>query len=159
MEETPERRSARLAAIVRYIPTFADPAVPVGMWHQPESKPGCIEAAWFAMDETAARFVADCYDHGWVVAESDWAGWAQTERAKALRDDPAVLASATEQELAQLLTVVIRQDRFCEGSVAGAFESGMILGVLRRLEQLTLTSWSNPVVFSNIIKRFRVLVN
>jgi hypothetical protein len=53
-----------------------------------------------------------------------------------LRDDPAVLASATEHELAQLLTVVIRQDRFCEGSLASALENGLILGILQRADQL-----------------------
>jgi hypothetical protein len=68
--------------------------------------------------------------------EVDWAAWAQTSRARALRDDPAVLASATEHELAQLLTLVIRQDRFCEGSLARVFESELILGVLLRAQQL-----------------------
>ncbi len=67
---------------------------------------------------------------------SDWAAWARTARARALRDDPAVLASATEHELAQLLTVVIRQDRFCEGSLASALENGLILGILQRADQL-----------------------
>jgi hypothetical protein len=136
MEEMAERRSARLAAITQYNAAFCDPATSVGAWHQSEAEPGCVAAAWFSLSGTAERFVGDCYEHGWVLAGFDWPAWAQTERARVLRDDPMVLASATEQDLAQLLTVVVRQDRFCEGSLARAFESGLILGILQRADQL-----------------------
>ena len=53
-----------------------------------------------------------------------------------LRNDPAMVASATEHELAQLLTVVIRQSRFVEEVMAAAFASGLILGIIRRAVQL-----------------------
>ncbi|WP_419827304.1 DUF6508 domain-containing protein [Sphingomonas sp.] len=45
----------------------------------------------------------------------DWAAWAQTEVARRLRDQPGALASASEHQLAQLLTVAIRH-RFVEGA-------------------------------------------
>jgi hypothetical protein len=31
-----------------------------------------------------------------------------------------------------LLTAIIRQDRFCEGALLSAFDSGLILGIVRR---------------------------
>ena len=119
------------------MPTFADPAVPVGEWHQPAAEPGTFSAAVFSPNADAERFVADCYAHDWVLGGFDWVAWAQTEEAQTLRDDPAVLAKAETHQLAQLLTVVIRQDRFVEGALAAAFKSGLILGVLERAEQLT----------------------
>ncbi len=69
-------------------------------------------------------------------AASTGGGWAQTEEAQALRVDPTALAKASDHQLVKLLTVVIRQDRFVEGALAAAFETGLILGILRRVEQL-----------------------
>jgi hypothetical protein len=138
MAHVDDERRTRLRAISRYRPAFEDPAAPVGKWFQPEALAGCISPAWFALNETAEQFVAECYAHGWVLAGFDWASWAQTQRAQALRDEPAALASATEHELAQLLTVVIRQSRFVEGALATAFASGLILHVLNRAEQIAL---------------------
>lgn len=135
MAQDDEHRRTRLRAISQYRAGFEDPAASVGAWIEPDAPSGGISPAWFAMSELADQFVADCYEHGWVLTGFDWASWAQTERAQALRDDPAALASATEHELAQLLTVVIRQSRFVEGALAGAFGSGLILRILGRAEQ------------------------
>jgi hypothetical protein len=136
MEQDDDHRRTRIHAISRYRAAFEDPRASVGEWMQPEAPPEVISSAWFALNETAERFVADCYAQDWVLTGFDWASWAQTGKARALRDDPVVLASATEHELAQLLTVVIRQSRFVEGALAAAFASGLILGILRRAEQL-----------------------
>ena len=42
------------------------------------------------------------------------------------------LASATPDQLAKLIAVVVRQERFCEGTLAAAFEEGLVLGIVRR---------------------------
>lgn len=131
-----EAQRERLAALVRHIPAFSDPTAPVGEWHQPEAEPGTFSAASFMPNADAERFVADCYAHGWVLGGFDWGAWARAEEAQGLRDDPIVLAKASEHQLAQLLTVAIRQSRFVEGALAAAFESGLILGILRRAEGL-----------------------
>ena len=57
------------------------------------------------------------------MRDFDLATWKQTHEAKSLRDDAEVLARATPEQLARLLTICIRQDRFCEGTLEGAFES------------------------------------
>jgi hypothetical protein len=137
MAHDEDRHRTRLRAISQYRAAFEGSAASVGEWIHPEAPPGVISPAWFALNETAEQFVGECYAHGWVLAGFDWASWAQTERAQALRDDPAMLASATDHELAQLLTVVIRQSRFVEGALAAAFASGLILRILRRVEQLS----------------------
>ena len=51
-------------------------------------------------------------------------------------DDREALERATVPELARLLTVVIRSEKFGEGAVADAIESGLVTAVLRRIEQL-----------------------
>jgi hypothetical protein len=42
------------------------------------------------------------------------------------------VAGATQEELAKLLTAIIRSDRFVEGSLEGAFESGLLAAICRR---------------------------
>lgn len=138
MMETLERQRARFAALIQYIPAFADPAAPVGEWYQPDAEPGTFAAASFVPNAAAERFVADCYAHGWVLDGFDWAAWARTVKAQRLRDDPSELARANDHQLAQLLTVAIRQDRFVEGALAAAFASGLIIGILRRAQQLAI---------------------
>jgi hypothetical protein len=60
----------------------------------------------------------------------------ETREAKRLRDEPAALAAATADQLASLLTVLIRHDRFVEGELAGAYRSGLLTGILRRAAAL-----------------------
>ena len=48
-----------------------------------------------------------------------------------MRQDPEVLAAALDQ-LAKLITVLVRQERFAEVSLMGAFGGGLVLGIVRR---------------------------
>lgn len=83
-------------------------------------------------DTDTKQFVADCYAHDWVLRAFDCGAWAQTPEAQVLRDDPTVLAYASEHQLAQLLTAVMRQDLCVGGALAAAVKSCLILRVLRR---------------------------
>ena len=76
------------------------------------------------------------YDGEWVLRDFSWPEWKDTEEAIALYRDPDVLAQATRRQLAQLLTVFIRQDRFVEGGLLGDFRSGHILAIVRRAAKL-----------------------
>jgi hypothetical protein len=53
-----------------------------------------------------------------------------------LRDDPNALKNATPEQLAKLLTVLIRQERFCDGVLNSAFKSGLLTGILERVAVL-----------------------
>jgi Family of unknown function (DUF6508) len=66
----------------------------------------------------------------------DWPQWKGTAEAKQLRDDPDVLARATPEQLAKLLTVCIRQDRFSEGTLQAAFETGLLTRILQRAKAI-----------------------
>jgi len=46
------------------------------------------------------------------------------------------VAAATPEQLAMLLTAIVRSDRFVEGSIAGAFESGLLVAICRRAATL-----------------------
>ena len=130
--------SKSLRALAKFLPTLENPdfkagemaglgeQVAPGVWSMPYADYGAV----------ASKFMDAAYKHGWVMMEFDWPEWSQTEEARALRDDDTELAAATSEQLWRLLTVVIRQERFVEGAVLSAFESGLILGIVRRAAAL-----------------------
>jgi hypothetical protein len=63
----------------------------------------------------------------------DWPAWKE---ARALYDDPALLAQADLLTLRKLFTTHIRTDRFTEGHLAHVIENGHITAMLRRLRTL-----------------------
>lgn len=62
----------------------------------------------------------------------DWMNWREGEQ---LVDDPVLLRRANLQTLRKLLTAHVRADRFSEGHLAGTFESGHILMILKRMAE------------------------
>ena len=88
------------------------------------------------LSEAAEQFVETAYAGGWVISDFDWPSWQGTPEALDLSDDPEVLKQATPVQLAKLLTVLIRQERFVNGALASAYDSGFLTAVLRRAEEL-----------------------
>ncbi len=103
------------------------------------NKSGGFTFPYVNYSELADEFIKSTYDHGWVLRDFDWGEWMHTNEAKSLRDDEAALARATPEQLARLLTVVIRQGRFVEGARLSAFESGLILRIVRRAAAILQT--------------------
>ena len=107
--------AAQLRALADFLPKFDAPGFEFGHWAGGDNTPsGAITFPSFLLSGTAAAFVQAAYDKGWV-RDFDWSKWKDTPEARQLRDDPAVLASATPEQLQCLLTVIIRQERYVEG--------------------------------------------
>ena len=90
----------------------------------------------YSFSKEAERFIKICRECGWVLRDFDWGTWKDTSEAMELRDNPEVMARATPDQIAKLLTVLIRLERFCSGSLANAFKSGLLLAILRRVAAL-----------------------
>ena len=106
------------------------------------------------IDEVCARFAIGCEElvaqldrASMVGAESgeygdmpievfDWSAWLQTDEARGFLADHQRIADATPDQLIKLCTSLKRGDRFSEGTLAYAFESGLLLAIVRRAEVL-----------------------
>ena len=64
----------------------------------------------------------------------DWTNWQ--DEASRYFEDPDLLMSANITTIKKLLTIIIRKERFCSGFLVDATKSGVILGILKRLEAL-----------------------
>jgi hypothetical protein len=82
----------------------------------------CNSAPWFAQSELGEQLVDMLYRSGWVLEGFDWALWAETKQGKALLSDPAAIAVADSEQLAKLLTALVRGNRLSEGTLAKAFD-------------------------------------
>ena len=123
----------RLRALADYLPRLESPGFEFGHWHETEEKePGVTTLGYFEDGSVSSALVKAAYETGWVLPTFDWGEWQGSLEAGQLRDDSAALERATPDQLARLLTVLIRQDRFVEGALNDAFESGLLTGILRR---------------------------
>jgi hypothetical protein len=82
------------------------------------------------------EFVRVAYDDGWILAPFDWATWKGTPEAAQLRDSSTAIDRATVVQLARIMTTLIRQDRYAEGTLRSAWETGLLHRVLNRIAHL-----------------------
>jgi hypothetical protein len=136
--DDPERSlRERLERLGAFLPLFHAPGFSPGRSTGfEEADPGHFTMPSWEDSSEVHAFQALVYEDGWVRGDFGWPTWKESEEARALRDDPATLAAATPDQLAKLLTVVIRQDRFVEGTLASAFESGLLLAIVERAAAL-----------------------
>lgn len=122
----------RLRILADVLPALEAPDADFGHWELPPPQDGVHSLGWFEFGPTAEAWRTAVANGEWVVAGFDWPAWLEGDEGRALRDDPSAVANATPDQLARLLTAIVRSDRFTEGSIAGAFESGLLARISRR---------------------------
>ena len=111
----------RLDGLASLRPAFEASDAGFGDWKGGgEVEPGIFTLPWFSPSELTSRLVDVAYRDDWVRPDFDWMAWEETPEAVRLRDDRGALEQATVLDLARLLTVVVRSERFGEGAIAEA---------------------------------------
>lgn len=144
----------RLQGIAAFLPRFQVPGFEFGHWENGEQGEGTFTFGYMSYSDAANEFESVTYRLGWIRTGFDWGAWQETQEAKALRDDPLVLAKATPEQLANLLTICVRGERFCEGALRDTFESGLLTRILERAAVLAAEietgadpgNWSWPTI-------------
>jgi Family of unknown function (DUF6508) len=90
----------------------------------------------YSFSSEADEFIRTCYDCGWIRTDFDWITWINTPEAIKLRNSPDAVEQATPDQIAKLLTALVRQERFSDGTLASAFNSGLLRAILRRAAAL-----------------------
>jgi hypothetical protein len=137
---------AALEVLADFAPVFADPDCRFATWSDAGTvvDPESIRLSYVELTDVAARFLQTCAEQGWVRPDIDWRAWRGTPDARRLHDDPAALAAATSDDLAHLLTALVRGDRFDEGELLDAFESGLLLRIAERAARLAAEGRATP---------------
>jgi hypothetical protein len=132
--------SERLRLLADVLPFLEAPDADFGHWELPPPRDGVESLGWFEFGPAAEAWRAAVAAGSWVVAGFDWRTWLADSEGRALHDDPNAVKTATPDQLARLLTAIVRSDRFVEGSIAGAFESGLLAAISRRAAALLAAS-------------------
>lgn len=67
-----------------------------------------------------------------------WTGESERLRYMHLRSEPGAIEAAGIDEIALILTTLIRGDRFNEGMLASAFEDGTLHRILARVSDFAI---------------------
>lgn len=128
---------ARLEALAAFLPLFDSADFVFGHWEHPPPEPdGTLRFPYFVLSPAAEVFFAEVGRGGWVIMGFDWMTWIGTEEGSALRAGSDALATATPLQLARLLTALVRGERFGEGTLAAAYERGLLRRIVGRAAAL-----------------------
>jgi ADP-ribosyl-[dinitrogen reductase] hydrolase len=125
----------RLAALAEFRPVFEREDFVFAEHTATVAGGSVITMGFYSLTGEGQRLYKAAYDYGWV-RNLDYHAWSKTERGERLLRDLTWVTEASEDDLACLLTVCIRADRFCEGYLAGAYESGLIRRIVQRADEL-----------------------
>ena len=90
-----------------------------------------FEAPWFSAGEAL-------YDHNIVDPDSGYMEESAAEFVRRLEEDPMRIAGSDLATVRCVLTRVVRADRFVEGTIARASETGVAQAATKRLRELAL---------------------
>ena len=105
----------RLHALADLVPILEDPDADFGHWDTAPATDGVEHLPWYTFGPAGDAFRAALGRGGWVINGFDWRTWLEGDEGRTLRDGPDAMADATPEQLARLLTAIVRSDRFVEG--------------------------------------------
>ena len=98
---------------------------------------GIIHMNPYVEHEIVEEFRQACYAIP-IIIGFNWSAW--DEGRKIVSDEHFDYDIIDIPTKCKIITAIVRNDRFCSGSLVGAFETGMILKVLKSIQkQLTFT--------------------
>ncbi|MEW5825915.1 MAG: DUF6508 domain-containing protein [Candidatus Bipolaricaulota bacterium] len=126
-----------MECLAQFEATFEDPTFRFGTWipARPMPHQGLVGPE-FVLSDGAEAFVDALRAIGWVTPAFDAAAWSRTPEAQALVGDEEALARATPEQLARLVAALVLRDSHDMGTLADAFESGLLLRIVRRAATL-----------------------
>ena len=127
---------AQIQALADFWPVFANPKFIYETQAEVKEKKGVVTMPSSSLSSEAIAFNKMIYQEGWILDGFEWPEWAQTDEFKDLFSNPEALAKASADQLAKLLTALVRKERFCEGTMASACSDGLLAGITQRAGML-----------------------
>lgn len=130
-----------LQALAAFGPQLRDPNASAGRWAGQKGS-GTVDdpltMPYFDASDLLNRFVDMVYNAGWIQ-DFDWMEWSRGSEARRLMRDSKALSDATVDQIANVITTLVRADRFSEGTLARSFETGTLRALAERAEALLAT--------------------
>ena len=97
-----------------------------------EEKDGVIQLPYWRPAPVVSQFLEVVYTIP-IIINFDWLSW--DEGRKIARDKDFDFDTIDLPTKCKLITAIVRNDRFCDGALVSAFESGLILKILKSIEK------------------------
>lgn len=136
----PDYSAAALRQLAAFLPVFEAPDFSFSSTESPieVGEDGTLLMRGYDYHPQVWKLLKTLDQRKWIYQDEhfQWTEWKGTEEAQAFLKDPATLAQATLEQLARLMTVMVRQEPFVEGTLMDFWNSGLLLGILRRVAEL-----------------------
>jgi len=127
-----------LAAFTVFAQAFEEQSFVAGTVHPPEEiEPGVMAIGWWASSDVVERWHEALYHHQIIDPDSDYLSEACSRRMEEFAQNPALLKTCDLPAVRTAMTNISRGDRFCDGYMAGMFDSGVAQAATRRLAELS----------------------
>ena len=103
-----------------------------------EEKDGVIQLPYWRPAPVVSQFLEVVYTIP-IIINFDWLSW--DEGRKIARDKDFDFDTIDLPTKCKLITAIVRNDRFCDGALVSAFESGLILKILKSIEKEVSTKF------------------
>ncbi|MGP0059670.1 MAG: DUF6508 domain-containing protein [Beijerinckiaceae bacterium] len=123
-------------ALVELLPELEAADASFGRHLPPRSEGNHFVIQGFHFSPLGHRFHDVVYANQLVLTDFDWAHWAHGPEGQHFSNTAGSVEAADEMDLRRLLTTIVRQERFAEGSMQGCLESGFVLRIVRRAAAL-----------------------
>ncbi len=97
-----------------------------------KNEDGVISMPYFKTSETIDKFLKIVHNLPLMVV-FDWSGWE--EGTNMINDIDFDYDNIDIPTKCKIITAIVRKDRFCEGTIASAFEDGLILKILKSIQK------------------------
>lgn len=128
--------ASSLEALAKFLPAMEAPDFYAGRITADSTQNGVRQMPHAHHAPITIQFHQAAYENGWVLRDFDWMEWVSSEEAQSLLASEEAIGRASASQLMKLVTVHVRSERFSEGALLRAFESGLILAIVRRAQGL-----------------------
>ncbi|MBP7654309.1 hypothetical protein KA977_12860 [Candidatus Dependentiae bacterium] len=127
--ETNQFKLSECSKILKYLDYFSDSA---NKFYSIES--GSMDP--YLYSKKVNEFIKDLYAVKFIYS-FDYNEWYSGE-GKHYFDNPELIAKMELQDLRKIVTAFVRSERFCSGTIAEMIDKGLIIKILKRLNELVL---------------------
>jgi len=132
VEESVPLTKENIDKILEYLPLLEDKTKKFFV-EAPQDKPGVVVLPAYLMTSIGLKLYEDLYKEAFVT-DFKWVDWVYEAGEYSAYDEK--LAKADLKDVRRLLTIIVRQDRFCEGLLEEVIGSGLMLKILKRLKAI-----------------------
>lgn len=119
-----------LRALVAMLPDLEADGAIFGEMASVEPDGDVISMPWFEFNAIGDRFHSLGHTVGAGLSMDAWEAWQSKEEA--FLAEHSLIASASMDDLRRLVVTIVRAERFCDGAMQTALETGLVVAVLQR---------------------------